>query len=103
LLSGTNSEALDCLTHERTTFIISHNLRIVDDANLILYLEKGKIVEQSTHAELMNLGDRYAKIADKVSSRRVASDRISLSSSLGIYALSSCFEEAGASPFGFPI
>lgn len=56
------NEALDRLTHGRTTFTISHNLRAVEAADLILYLEKGKIIEQGTHAELMKLGDRYANL-----------------------------------------
>jgi ATP-binding cassette subfamily B protein len=56
------NEALDRLTRGRTTFTISHNLRAVDQSDLILYLEKGKILEHGTHAELMRLGDRYASL-----------------------------------------
>ena len=52
--------ALEKLTSGRTTFIISHNLRVVADADLILYVEAGSILEQGTHSELMCLGGSYA-------------------------------------------
>ncbi len=54
------NEALDRLTKGRTTFLVSHNLKPVVQADLILYIEAGQILEQGTHAELMRLGGRYA-------------------------------------------
>ncbi|MER3493408.1 MAG: protein tyrosine phosphatase [Mastigocladus sp. ERB_26_2] len=53
-------EALERLTKGRTTFLISHNLKPVVQADLILYIEGGKILEKGTHTELMRLGGRYA-------------------------------------------
>nr|WP_199332264.1 ABC transporter ATP-binding protein [Fischerella sp. FACHB-380] len=54
------NEALERLTKGRTTFLISHNLKPVVQADLILYIEGGKILEKGTHIELMRLGGRYA-------------------------------------------
>jgi ATP-binding cassette subfamily B protein len=56
------SEALDRLTSGRTTFIISHNLKTTEQADLILYIEQGKILETGTHQELICHGDRYATL-----------------------------------------
>jgi ATP-binding cassette subfamily B protein len=53
------SEALERLTRERITFLIAHDLRTAQQADLILYLEKGRIVERGAHAELMRCGGRY--------------------------------------------
>ena len=54
--------ALEKLTEGQTTFIISHNLRSVEHADLILYIEAGSILEQGTHSDLMCLGGRYATL-----------------------------------------
>ncbi|MBH8565428.1 ABC transporter ATP-binding protein [Nostoc sp. CENA67] len=54
------SEALQRLTYKRTTFLISHNLKTTQSADLILYIENGQIIEQGTHTELMRLNGRYA-------------------------------------------
>jgi ATP-binding cassette, subfamily B, bacterial len=54
------TEALDRLTQGCTTFWISHNLKAVEHADLILYIESGCVLEQGTHSELLQLGGRYA-------------------------------------------
>ncbi|MEM8777410.1 MAG: ABC transporter ATP-binding protein [Cyanobacteria bacterium P01_G01_bin.49] len=56
------SEALDHLCEGKTTFYISHNLRLVENADLILYVEGGRILERGLHSELMELGGRYAAL-----------------------------------------
>ncbi|NJL20704.1 MAG: ABC transporter ATP-binding protein [Leptolyngbyaceae cyanobacterium SM1_3_5] len=56
------SEALDRLTRGCTTFTVSHNLHITQQANRILYVEDGEVLEQGTHQELISLKGRYAKL-----------------------------------------
>ena len=46
----------------RTTFIVAHRLSTILDADLILYMEKGKVLEQGSHVELMAKHGRYAAL-----------------------------------------
>ena len=55
-------EAMDKLTHGRTSFIIAHRLSTIKNANLILVLKDGNIVEQGTHKELLKLNGFYAEL-----------------------------------------
>lgn len=43
----------------RTTIAIAHRLSTIRDANLILVLDHGKIIERGTHEELIELGGIY--------------------------------------------
>jgi len=54
--------AMDNLMKDRTSFVIAHRLSTIRNAHLILYMEKGDIVEQGSHDELMAKGGAYAKL-----------------------------------------
>ena len=54
--------ALDDLMTDRTTIIIAHRLSTVRDADRIVVLEQGKLVEQGTHDELTALGGLSASL-----------------------------------------
>ena len=56
--------ALDALMEGRTTFVIAHRLSTVRRADLILVMDKGRIVERGTHAELLKRGGLYKEIHD---------------------------------------
>ena len=57
-------EALETLMKGRTTFIIAHRLSTVMNADEILVLDHGKIVERGTHAELATAGGLYEKLCE---------------------------------------
>lgn len=54
--------ALEELMKSRTTFVIAHRLSTVEKADRILVMEKGEIVEQGSHQELLDLSGRYAQL-----------------------------------------
>jgi ATP-binding cassette subfamily B protein len=57
-------EALDRLMEGRTTFVIAHRLATVRRADLIVVMDKGRIVETGTHADLLARGGLYKEIHD---------------------------------------
>ena len=72
--------AMAALRTDRTSFVIAHRLSTIRDADLILVMEDGAIVEQGTHDALLAAGGAYARLyqsqfAAAARSRRVADRR----------------------------
>jgi ATP-binding cassette, subfamily B, bacterial len=55
-------EALENVSKQRTTFLVTHDLRLASQMDKILCLEAGVLLEQGSHEELMKLSGRYAAL-----------------------------------------
>lgn len=55
-------QAMSALRSDRTSFVIAHRLSTIRDADLILVMEDGAIVEQGSHAELLERDGAYARL-----------------------------------------
>ena len=55
-------QAMDNLTQNRTSFVIAHRLSTIKNADWILVLDDGDIIEQGTHADLLAKGGAYAEL-----------------------------------------
>lgn len=53
---------LEAVSGDRTIFIIAHRISSIINADQILVIDGGKIIEQGTHDELLKMGGRYAKV-----------------------------------------
>ena len=66
-------EALDKLMEGRTTFVIAHRLSTVRRADMIVVMDKGRIVQRGTHEELLQAGGLYKEIHDMQLTTRIPS------------------------------
>ena len=57
-------QALDAVMHGRTTFVVASRLRTIKNADQILILDKGSIIERGTHESLLALNGAYTKLYD---------------------------------------
>ena len=57
-------DALDKLMHSRTSLVIAHRLSTIQNADEILVLEKGCIIERGTHQDLITQNGHYKKLSD---------------------------------------
>ncbi|MBS9767836.1 MAG: ABC transporter ATP-binding protein [Flavobacteriaceae bacterium] len=55
-------KAIDKITHYQTSIVIAHRLTTIQKADRIIVMDKGEIVEQGTHLELLERGGYYAKL-----------------------------------------
>ena len=57
--------ALDQLKTDRTTIIIAHRLSTIRDADMIVVLDEGRVIETGDHEELLRSGDLYARLVSR--------------------------------------
>ena len=56
------NEGMDALMQDRTTFVIAHRLSTIRNANAIMVLENGEIIERGDHDELLKQKGRYYEL-----------------------------------------
>ena len=55
-------EAFQKMMEGRTTFVVAHRLSTIREADVILYMQDGKVLEQGNHKELLQKNGYYAKL-----------------------------------------
>ncbi len=56
--------ALDKMMKDRTTIVVAHRLSTIQNADVIVVMEEGRVVEQGTHSELLKTGVAYKRLYD---------------------------------------
>jgi ABC-type transport system involved in Fe-S cluster assembly fused permease/ATPase subunit len=77
-------QSLSEVSADRTTVMIAHRLSTVVNADEILVLEKGKIAERGTHADLLAKGDVYARMWERQQEARKAEETLAQSAEAGV-------------------
>ena len=72
-------DALAKLLVGRTTLIIAHRLSTVRRADRLIVLDRGRIVEQGSHGELMEMGGLYSRLYQ----RQFRDDRVTVEEAIG--------------------
>ena len=63
-------EALDRAQEGRTSIVIAHRLSTIQNADRIIVIHHGKVIEEGTHSELMALKGKYYKLTTMQNKRR---------------------------------
>ena len=79
LSEGLIRAALEPLFRERTSVVIAHRLSTVLRSDVILVMDRGRLVERGTHRELLAAGGLYARIYEEQFRPQEETDRLSLS------------------------
>jgi ATP-binding cassette, subfamily B, bacterial MsbA len=58
-------QAIDGLLHERTTFVIAHRISTIDSADTIVVMDRGRIVGQGKHEELLRTCETYHQLYER--------------------------------------
>ena len=67
--------AIDSAAKERTTLVVAHRLSTITRAQQILVLDNGRVVERGTHAHLLMMGGKYAKMWDNQNKEQEIKER----------------------------